>query len=72
MIDHTPAQPGSRSAFKTFCVSGMGIALEFYDFVIYGYAAALVFPKLFFPGMDRLTAVLVAFAAWATATAAAR
>ncbi|MED5607705.1 MULTISPECIES: MFS transporter [Pseudomonas] len=64
MIDHTPAQPGSRSAFKTFCVSGMGTALEFYDFVIYGYAAALVFPKLFFPGMDRLTAVLVAFAAF--------
>ncbi|MDF3935819.1 MFS transporter [Pseudomonas citronellolis] len=63
MIDHTPA-PGSRSAFKTFCVSGMGTALEFYDFVIYGYAAALVFPQLFFPGLDRLTAVLVAFAAF--------
>ena len=63
MIDHTPT-PGSRSAFRTFCVSGMGTALEFYDFVIYGYAAALVFPKLFFPGMDRLTAVLVAFAAF--------
>ncbi|MBD9517443.1 MFS transporter [Pseudomonas sp. PDM22] len=64
MIDHTPAAPGSRSAFRTFCVSGMGTALEFYDFVIYGYAAALIFPQLFFPGMDRLTAVLVAFAAF--------
>lgn len=64
MIDHTPAAPGSRSAFRTFCVSGMGTALEFYDFIIYGYAAALVFPQLFFPGMDRLTAVLIAFAAF--------
>lgn len=64
MIDHTPAKPGSRSALKTFCVSGMGTALEFYDFVIYGYAAALIFPQIFFPQMDRHTAILVAFAAF--------
>ncbi|MCW3478641.1 MFS transporter [Neisseriaceae bacterium JH1-16] len=53
-----------RSAFKTFCVSGMGTALEFYDFVIYGTAAALVFPQVFFPEMDRLTATLIAFGAF--------
>ncbi|MNJ06523.1 Inner membrane metabolite transport protein YhjE [compost metagenome] len=61
--DHShPAS--SRSAFRTFCVSGMGTALEFYDFIIYGTAAALVFPQVFFPQMDHLTATLVAFSAF--------
>ncbi|MGU9854037.1 MFS transporter [Pseudomonas koreensis] len=60
-IDRTSASP---SALRTFFVSGMGTALEFYDFVIYGTAAALVFPKVFFPQMDPLTATLVAFGAF--------
>ncbi|GLZ89218.1 MFS transporter [Metapseudomonas resinovorans] len=55
---------GSQSALRTFFVSGMGTALEFYDFVIYGVAAALVFPQVFFPDLDRLTATLVAFGAF--------
>lgn len=55
---------GSQSALRTFFVSGMGTALEFYDFVIYGTAAALVFPQVFFPQMDPLTATLFAFGAF--------
>ncbi|GLK90289.1 MFS transporter [Pseudomonas turukhanskensis] len=59
MTNHLPP-----SALRTFFVSGMGTALEFYDFVIYGVAAALVFPQVFFPDLDRLTATLLAFAAF--------
>lgn len=63
MADHS-TQTGSPSALRTFFVSGMGTALEFYDFVIYGIAAALVFPQVFFPDLDPLTATLVAFGAF--------
>lgn len=63
MANHSP-QTGSPSALRTFFVSGMGTALEFYDFVIYGIAAALVFPQVFFPDLDPLTATLVAFGAF--------
>ncbi|MEE1921154.1 MFS transporter [Pseudomonas sp. 148P] len=57
-------EQASRSAVRTFCVSGLGTALEFYDFIIYGTAAALVFPQVFFPDLDHLTATLVAFSAF--------
>lgn len=63
MTNHT-VSAGQQSALRTFFVSGMGTALEFYDFVIYGIAAALVFPQVFFPDLDPLTATLVAFAAF--------
>ncbi len=62
MTHENPHQ--GRSAFKTFCVSGVGTALEFYDFIIYGMAAALVFPQVFFPEMERLAGTLIAFSAF--------
>lgn len=64
MASNGNSTKGSQSALRAFFVSGIGTALEFYDFVIYGTAAALVFPKVFFPQMDPLTATLFAFGAF--------
>jgi MFS family permease len=46
--------------------SPIGTSLEWYDFFLYGSAAALVFNKLFFPEADPLTGTLLAFATSAT------
>jgi metabolite-proton symporter len=39
----------------------IGTTIEWYDFFLYGTAAALVFGKLFFPAKDPLTGLLQAF-----------
>ena len=55
---------------RVLFASAVGSALEWYDFFIYGTAAALVFGKLFFPKADPAIGTLLAFATFGVAFAA--
>jgi len=46
---------------KAVIAATVGTTIEWYDFFIYGTAAGLIFPKLFFPNQDPLTATLASF-----------
>lgn len=43
----------------------LGTAVEFYDFLVYGTVAALVFGELFFPGADPAVGTIAAFGTFA-------
>ena len=42
----------------------VGTTIEWYDFFLYGTAAGLIFPKLFFPNSDPLTGTLASFSTY--------
>ncbi|HET9565869.1 MAG TPA: MFS transporter [Mycobacterium sp.] len=56
----SPARQPS-SIRKVIVASLVGTSLEWYDFFIYGTAAALVFNKLFFPSFEPLVGTMLAF-----------
>jgi metabolite-proton symporter len=49
---------------KAVIAATIGTTIEWYDFFIYGTAAGLVFPKLFFPNSDPLVGTLAAFSTY--------
>ena len=55
-------QPTSASTRKVAVATLIGTSIEWYDFFVYGSAAALVFNKLFFPTANPLTGTLLALA----------
>src|SRR5918912_3997621 len=71
MTSRTPAFAGAAtgthptSVKKVIVASLIGTSLEWYDFFIYGTAAALAFNKLFFPSFEPLVGTLLAFTTYA-------
>ncbi|UQI45156.1 MHS family MFS transporter [Streptomyces sp. HU2014] len=59
----TMATPNSLP--RIVVASLIGTTVEWYDFFLYGSAAALVFNKLFFPGSDPLVGTLLSFLTYA-------
>ena len=55
---HTPLR-------RVVMASMIGTTIEWYDFFLYGSAAALIFNRLFFPSFDPLVGTLLAFATYA-------
>lgn len=63
-----PTPPGSLR--RIVAASLIGTTIEWYDFFLYGSAAALVFNKLFFPDSDPLVGTLLSFLTYAVGFAA--
>jgi MFS family permease len=50
-----------RSMLPILGASTVGTAIEWYDFFLYGFLAATVFPKIFFPTLSPINGILAAF-----------
>jgi metabolite-proton symporter len=55
------AKGTGKMPVRVIIAASVGSALEWYDFFLYGTAAALVFGELFFPKSDPLVGTLLAF-----------
>jgi len=56
--------PGKPQYAKVAFATLVGTSIEWYDFFLYGTAAALVFNRLFFPKFDPLVGTLLAFSTY--------
>ena len=67
MVSTEAPTRSERGALRKLMAAGLvGSSLEWYDFFIYATAAALVFPKLFFPDASPLIGLLLSFSTfWA-------
>lgn len=57
-------------AARIYAASFVGTTIEFFDFIVYGTAAALVFPQVFFAGVPSAMGIVFSFATLAIGYAA--
>lgn len=60
-------EPGTVTSRRATFAAFSGAFLEWYDFWIYGTAAGLIFPRIFFPDSSPTVALLESFATFAVA-----
>src|ERR1700760_2026395 len=60
-----PAGQSTGSLPRTALAATVGTTIEWYDFQVYGLAAALIFNAQFFPNFDPLAGTLLSFATFA-------
>lgn len=61
------SRPHNKQRSKAVFASWIGTTIEYYDFSIYGLAAALIFPQVFFPSNDPTVATLLSLSTFAVA-----
>ncbi|QDG68012.1 MULTISPECIES: MFS transporter [unclassified Pseudarthrobacter] len=54
-------QRSSKDLIRTAVSGWLGTAMEYMDFQLYSLAAAIIFPKIFFPNFDPVVGLLIAF-----------
>lgn len=62
MADQTNPAKTAKNRRRAVIASYLGTTLEYYDFLLYGVAAALVFPHIFFVSLDPTLGTMSAFA----------
>ncbi|WP_199822195.1 MFS transporter [Streptomyces sp. NRRL S-37] len=70
MSSPAAAPPAPDNLKRIVAASLIGTTIEWYDFFLYGSAAALVFNELFFPDSDPLVGTLLSFLTYAVGFAA--
>ncbi|WP_309061389.1 MFS transporter [Streptomyces sp.] len=70
MSSPAAAPPAPNNLKRIVAASLIGTTIEWYDFFLYGSAAALVFNELFFPDSDPLVGTLLSFLTYAVGFAA--
>jgi MFS transporter, MHS family, shikimate and dehydroshikimate transport protein len=64
------SQEDHRQARRIYAASFVGTTIEFFDFILFGTAAALVFPAVFFEGTSATVGTIFSFATLAIGYAA--
>lgn len=66
-MSSVPSQPSGPTPLRVALASAVGTAIDWYDYLVFGAAAVLVFNRLFFPALDPLAGTLAGFSTVAVA-----